>query len=182
MMCDECGIRPAKIHLTTITNEIKSERNLCPVCMAKYQKKLPSIDFSNLAGILSGFIEKTAGNKLEGDTEEHGELCCQFCGTTYKEFKKTGMLGCAECYNAFKRPLEELLLRIHGNAQHAGRIPGGAKNNVSIRMNIDRMKQLLAKAIADEEYEEAATLRDGIRALKSQLEPEETIEEESKHE
>ena len=53
MMCEECGIRPAKFHLMTITNDERTERNLCSVCMAKYQKQLPGIDFSNLAGILN---------------------------------------------------------------------------------------------------------------------------------
>ena len=43
MMCEECGIRPAKFHLMTITNDERIERNLCPVCMAKYQKQLPGI-------------------------------------------------------------------------------------------------------------------------------------------
>lgn len=38
-------------------------------------------------------------------------------------------------------------------------------------MNIDRLRQDLVKAIAAEEYEEAARLRDQIRALKQQLEP-----------
>ena len=31
MMCEECGIRPAKFHLMTITNDVRTERNLCPV-------------------------------------------------------------------------------------------------------------------------------------------------------
>ena len=57
MMCDECGIRPAQFHLTTISGEEKTERNLCPVCMAKYQKQLPGIDFSNLAGILNNILD-----------------------------------------------------------------------------------------------------------------------------
>ena len=47
----------------------------------------------------------------------------------------------------------------------------GVKSDVSIRMNIDRLRQDLVKAIAAEEYEEAARLRDQIRALKQQLEP-----------
>ena len=29
MMCDECGVRPANIHLTTFVNGEKQERNLC---------------------------------------------------------------------------------------------------------------------------------------------------------
>ncbi len=63
MMCEECGIRPAKFHLMTITNDERAERNLCPVCMAKYQKQLPGIDFSNLAGILNSILENHAGRR-----------------------------------------------------------------------------------------------------------------------
>ena len=57
MMCEDCGIRPAKFHLMTIINGDRVERNLCPICMAKHQKQIPGIDFSNLAGILNSILE-----------------------------------------------------------------------------------------------------------------------------
>ena len=169
MMCEECGIRPAKFHLMTITNDEKTERNLCPVCMAKYQKQLPGIDFSNLAGILNSILDGSTGKQKEPEDASIGELACEQCGMTYAEFQKCGMLGCADCYKTFKAPLDSLLQRIHGNTQHAGRIPGSVRSGVSIRLNIDRLKQRLQKAIAEEEYEQAAKLRDSIRALNAQL-------------
>lgn len=169
MMCEECGIRPAKFHLMTITNDERTERNLCAVCMAKYQKQLPGIDFSNLAGILNGILDKTIGKQAEPVDDGMGDVTCEQCGMTYAEFQKCGMLGCAGCYKTFKTPLDALLQRIHGNTQHAGRIPGSVRSGVSIRMNIDRLKQRLQKAIAEEEYEQAAKLRDSIRALNAQL-------------
>ncbi len=169
MMCEECGIRPAKFHLMTITNDERTERNLCPVCMAKYQKQLPGIDFSNLAGILNGILDGVTGKQKEPEDEALNELACEQCGMTYAEFQKCGMLGCANCYKTFKAPLDSLLQRIHGNTQHAGRIPGSVRSGVSIRLNIDRLKQRLQKAIAEEEYEQAAKLRDSIRALNAQL-------------
>jgi protein arginine kinase activator len=89
---------------------------------------------------------------------------------TYGEFQKCGMLGCAACYQAFKTPMTALLQRVHGNTQHAGRVPGGVHSGTSIRMNIDRLRQKLQKAIEDEEYEQAAKLRDTIRTLTAQLE------------
>jgi len=169
MMCEECGIRPAKFHLMTITNDERTERNLCSVCMAKYQKQLPGIDFSNLAGILNNILEGSVGRQKEPADEAVAALTCEQCGMTYAEFQKCGMLGCAGCYKTFKTPLDSLLQRIHGNTQHAGRIPGSVRSGVSIRLNIDRLKQRLQKAIADEEYEQAAKLRDSIRALNAQL-------------
>ena len=169
MICEECGIRPAKFHLMTIMNDERTERNLCPVCMAKYQKQLPGIDFSNLAGILNSILDSRPGKEREKVDESLGALTCEQCGMTYAEFQKCGMLGCANCYKTFKAPLDALLQRIHGNTQHAGRIPGSVRSGVSIRMNIDRLKQRLQKAIAEEEYEQAAKLRDSIRALNAQL-------------
>ena len=170
MMCEDCGIRPAKIHLMTIINGDRVERNLCPTCMAKHQKQIPGIDFSNIAGILNSILEgKNAEEQARQDAEYEGYVCEQ-CGMTYQEFQKLGMLGCANCYQAFKTPMTALLQRVHGNTQHAGRVPGGVHSGTSIRMNIDRLKQKLQRAIADEEYEQAAKLRDSIRALTIQLE------------
>ena len=170
MMCEDCGVRPAKFHLTTIINGDRVERNLCPACMAKHQKQLPGIDFSNLAGLLSSILEGRNAAEQEQRETEYEDLVCEQCGMTYAEFQKGGMLGCANCYRAFKVPLTSLLQRVHGNTQHAGRVPGGVRSGVSIRMNIDRLKEKLQQAVADEEYEQAAKLRDAIRALNIQLE------------
>lgn len=175
MMCEECGERAATFHLTTISGGEKVEKNLCPACMAKYQKKLPGMDLGNLAGMLAGIMNAAAAPVKK---QEAGEeipdaaqgLVCDHCGTAYVTFQKTGMLGCAKCYEAFSEPLEQMLHRIHGNVQHTGKVPEGGRNDVSIRLKIDRLKQQLVKAIADEAYEDAATYRDQIRALNQQLE------------
>lgn len=175
MMCEECGERAATFHLTTISGGEKVEKNLCPSCMAKYQKKMPGIDFGNLAGMLAGIMNAAAKPQQEHSAASEeipaaSGLMCPHCGTTYESFQKTGMLGCARCYEAFAEPLEQMLHRIHGNVQHTGKVPSGVKSDVSIRLKIDRLKQQLVKAIADEAYEDAATYRDQIRALNLQLE------------
>jgi protein arginine kinase activator len=138
--------------------------------MAKHQKQIPGIDFSNLAGILNSILESRNAEEQARQEEEYEGYVCDQCGMTYAEFQKCGMLGCANCYQAFKTPMAALLQRVHGNTQHAGRVPGGVHSGTSIRMNIDRLKQKLQKAVADEEYEQAAKLRDAIRALSIQLE------------
>ena len=40
MMCEECGVNPAVFHFVTIRNDERTERNLCPACMAKYKKQV----------------------------------------------------------------------------------------------------------------------------------------------
>jgi protein arginine kinase activator len=170
MMCEDCGIRPAKFHLMTIINGDRVERNLCPTCMAKHQKQLPGIDFSSLAGILNSILNGRDEETQEREDAEYESCVCEQCGMTYSEFQKCGMLGCANCYQAFRAPLTTMLQRVHGNTQHAGRVPAGIHSGVSIRMNIERLKQKLQRAVADEEYEQAAKYRDAIRALNAQLE------------
>ena len=170
MMCEDCGINPAVFHFVAICNGEKTERNLCPDCMAKYKRELPGIDIQNLAGILNNLIEGKTSSRRETLDPETAAITCEQCGMTYAEFRKGGMVGCAACYDAFREPMTALLQRIHGNTQHAGRIPGGVHSGVSIRMNIDRLRQQLKKAVNAEEYEQAAKLRDAIRALTNQLE------------
>lgn len=168
MMCEDCGVNPAVFHFVAVTNDEKTERNLCPTCMAKYKKQLPGLDIKNLAGILNNLLDGKSSKKEEIDPET-AAITCEQCGMTYGEFRKGGMVGCAECYHAFREPMTSLLQRIHGNTQHAGRVPGGVHSGVSIRISIDRLKQQLAKAVENEEYEQAAKFRDAIRALTAQL-------------
>ncbi len=169
MMCDECGIRPANIRLTTIVNGEKKERNLCSECLARNQRF--KMDFSTLAGHLSGLLDalKAGGGERE---EDMPDLQCTRCGMTYEKFRKTGMVGCAQCYSEFREPLQKLMSRVHGHTQHVGRVPGGEDNRLSMKLKVEKLRQQLSKAIADEEYEAAASLRDQIRALEAQLEKE----------
>ena len=168
MMCEDCGVNPAVFHFVAITNDERTEKNLCPGCMAKYKQQLPGLDIKNLAGILNNLLDGKGSKKEEIDPET-AAITCDQCGMTYGDFRKGGMVGCAECSHSFREPMTALLQRIHGNTQHAGRIPGGVHSGISIRMSIDRLKQQLQKAIENEEYEQAAKFRDAIRSLTAQL-------------
>lgn len=170
MICDECGVNNATIKLMTITGGQKTERHLCAECMNKMRGKFGAMDLSSLAGILSGLLQQAVKQQSPDEAAATAGLACPSCGQTYEAFKQTGFLGCAQCYQAFREPLEIMLKRVHGHAQHCGRVPGGQAGGVSIKLNIDHLKQQLGRAIAEEEYEEAARLRDQIRSLKSQLE------------
>jgi len=169
MMCDDCGLRPASIRLTTIKGGEKQEKNLCSSCMEKLKTNMPELDITNLAGLLSGFFQGAKKAKAE---ENVPDITCLRCGMTYESFRKTGLMGCADCYTHFREPLEKLILSIHGTTQHTGRVPGGIAKRVSLQASIDQLKGKLVEAIAAEEYEEAARLRDQIRLLKQSLEAE----------
>lgn len=170
MMCDECGIRPATIRLTTIVNGEKKDRNLCSECLSRAQTL--HHDFTNLAGHLNGLLDALKSGISSGiakNEEKIPDIECSQCGTTYESFHKSGLLGCAHCYEDFRSALENMLSRTQGHTQHVGRAPGGADSLLSIKLKIDRMRQELSRAVAQEEYEAAAKLRDEIRLLQNRL-------------
>ena len=171
MMCDECGIRPATIRITTIVNGEKRDRNLCSECMANSQRFKK--DFSNLAGHLNGLLDalKSGASKSE---EPIPEIECSRCGTTYEQYRKSGLVGCAQCYSDFREPLQAMMSRVHGHTQHVGRIPGGADQQLSMKLKLEKLRQELKQAIRQEEYETAAILRDQIRTLNALIEREAT--------
>ena len=93
------------------------------------------------------------------------EITCPRCGETYAEFQKTGMLGCAECYTAFRKELTPLITRVQGRAQHAGRRPPVSEEEQARQTRMEELRTLMEAAVAEENFEEAARLRDELRAM-----------------
>lgn len=169
IMCDECGERPANIHLTTIVDGEKKDFNLCSECLAR--KKELSVDFGAIASRLSKMIRQKQEKAAESESETPiPDISCAQCGTTYAQFRASGRLGCAQCYEAFRQPLTEWMDHTYGASKHIGRASGGVACAVSLRMQLEKLRRRQKRAIADEAYEEAALLRDQIRALSAEME------------
>ena len=166
MQCQDCNKREAVIHLTQIVNNEKVVLNLCKICAEKrgFHSPFEQNPFP-LADIVSGMVG-SKGQKF--DKEGKGglaDLKCPNCGLTFGEFGQIGRLGCAECYNAFRGELTTLLRRIHGSAEHRGLVPEtGGEELESIREE-RHLRDELKLAIAEENFEKAARLRDRIREL-----------------
>jgi protein arginine kinase activator len=93
------------------------------------------------------------------------EIKCPRCGFTQADFKKSGRLGCPECYKTFAEGLEGLLKTMHKGTRHAGKVPEALRES---REQADRLKSLqkkLDKAIKEEDFEQAAQLRDELKQL-----------------
>jgi len=90
---------------------------------------------------------------------ELAEMFCPDCGIKFMEFRAGGRLGCPQDYWVFSKGLMPLLQRYHGTTRHVGkqaRRHEGAMDRL-------RLRTRLREAIAREEYEEAARLRDMLR-------------------
>ncbi len=167
MLCERCGKRPATVHVTRIVNEEKSELHVCAECAAQEQQELgfPAEPIHHLLGELLNYEDWFAGR---GRPVEAGARC-RGCGLTFKQFTRSGLLGCARCYEEFASRLDPLLQRMHGATSHRGKVPRRQGGALSLRRQAESLRQQLEEAVAAEEYERAARLRDQIRELERQL-------------
>src|SRR3989338_6122569 len=116
MLCDICQKKQATVHLTEIVDEVMAELNLCEECAREKSIKMEQqFSLADLIGGLSDFGK-------QAEDLEKVRLSCQSCGLTYENFRKTGRLGCSDCYISFKRYLVSLLKKIHGSSQHLGKV------------------------------------------------------------
>ena len=90
---------------------------------------------------------------------------------TYEDFRKVGRLGCAQCYQTFRRSLGSLLKRIHGSPIHLGKSPSRLVKPAKVKTELAELKKKLSRAIEQEEFEDAAKWRDQIRRLEQPDQP-----------
>ena len=89
---------------------------------------------------------------------------CTYCSMTLEDFRATGRLGCSRCYSTFEPRLRDLLRQVQGSAKHVGRRYVPPEPDVLERATtIGELRDRLRRAIENEDFEVAATLRDKIR-------------------
>ena len=156
--CDKCD-RPATVFMTEIIDGQKIEKHLCDECaMAEGITIKASVPISQL---LEDFILQS-----QTGAEELAELKCDVCELTFSEFRKRGVLGCPHDYDAFESALRPLLEHAQeGASQHTGKVPHRAGSRQKKQNALLRLRAELKSAIAAENYERAAALRDQIKEL-----------------
>jgi len=92
---------------------------------------------------------------------------CQRCGFTLDDFQKVGRLGCPDCYRAFSGEIAQRLPSMHKGQVHAGYVPAGLVKQQALRNELSDLEAGLAAAIAEEDFEKAAQLRDRIAEVKN---------------
>jgi protein arginine kinase activator len=161
--CEQCGTRPSSVHLTQIVDGEVTTLHLCEVCAEeKGVQTSASVGDLPLAGLLGGLGKDAAAALVSGPDAG----TCPACGAGLQDFRDTGRLGCAHCYETFETQLRDLLRRVHGSSHHAGEVyMSPATASADRPQQLAHLRDQLQRAVEAENFELCAELRDRIRAL-----------------
>lgn len=165
MICQSCGKKNAVTHIKQIVNGEIQEYYLCADCAAK-------LGYGSLLGGFSLNIGDLIGSVLGEGTRRSSnvtETRCPCCGCTFSDIVRSGRVGCAQCYDVFRDRLLPSIQRIHGNTHHVGCVPVTASKKAQQSARLEEVRKKLAQAIEKENFEEAVTLRDEIRAMEDEV-------------
>lgn len=161
--CDQCD-QPATHHSVEIIKGQKIEKHLCDQHAAQEGMAIQAVSaHTPINELLTSFVKMHSGASTQQD------LVCESCGLTFSQFREHSLLGCPQCYTAFEAMLSPLIERAHeGGTHHMGKVPRRAGPGEQRQADLLRLRKRLAEAVAAENYELAAKLRDDLRKFEEQ--------------
>lgn len=185
MKCEKCGKNEANTYYKETINGQTREMHLCAGCAhemqlgGSFQNAFAGVAqaFQDFDGFFSDPFHSMLGggfgtmwNEMmglpAGAARKLGtERKCPTCGMTESELRRTGRAGCPDCYHAFEDILAPYIRQVHGADTHLGSAPQGAAQQPETPRPVESLKAKLQEAVQNENYEEAARLRDEIRRL-----------------
>ena len=161
MLCSNCKTNNANFFYTQSINGKENSIALCKQCAAK-----KGIGTGMVSPLFTSFFTNVKTQNTEATAKK-----CTLCALTFNDILSMGKVGCPECYNTFKKELDSTIRSIHGTAKHIGNSPLCSTETAIVQKELSEeeiLRDKLASAIKDENYEEAAVLRDKIKALKGE--------------
>ncbi len=154
--CDLCGKREPTITVRQVSKDGRTtELAICGECAR--QRGFTAVE--KLRRKSDALLAELKGRVEEQDKK----IICERCKMSFAEFKRRGKLGCAECYRAFAEQLKPLIRRLHNAVQHIGKSPQQGRKRAQEKLQIQRLRAELEKAIKEENYERAAVIRDQLK-------------------
>lgn len=163
MHCQICKKNQATIHLTEITDGIRTEMHLCETCA--HENGVAAKSQLSVNELLNNLLAtQPTDEDLFGAAEE--AISCPQCGFTLEQFTKEAVLGCPYDYEVFEKSLLPLIEKAHnGRTTHCGKAPSKTSTDTKKQIELLTLQQKLDTAVKNEDYELAAELRDKINQM-----------------
>ncbi len=151
MLCENCGKRPAQTFVKAVNGK-ELHVQLCPECFRALYPEKESTAFSALAGAM------------------REDTVCPVCGTSFAQFRKSGLLGCAGCYQAFREALSATVRGMQGKLYHTGKRPEQQTEEGYDRMRAyvtrrEALREQLERAVREHDFAAARKLEKALRTL-----------------
>lgn len=166
MKCSHCNHNEANTHYKRIVNGVKEEMYLCEECA----RELGIMDFEPFS--MDSFFGGLLGAGASALNALTGIDRCPSCGSTLNDIVNSGKLGCAQCYSKFEDKLAPSIEKIHGNTKHVGKnvtytesVSDPVSDEQCSADTVDTLKEELRLAIKEQRFEDAAVIRDKIKAI-----------------
>ncbi len=153
MLCQRCKKNIATVNHVEIINGNKFEGHFCAMCYAE------------LAGDLNSKASNFLWTDPFGEQEAYAEMVCPECGARYSDYEKTGLVGCANCYTAFRDRLLPAIERIQGKSVHVGQSSGN-KDEMGLHRLLKDLQEQLETALKERRYNDASILNRRIDDIK----------------
>lgn len=175
MLCEKCKKKEATVFYEETINGSSRSYSLCSDCADEMQE-------SGELTLHKGFFGTSSiGSLTDGlfgglftipDTVRTSRKLCPLCHASLESLKRSGRVGCPRCYDTFADELRGSIRAIHGAVKHVGKSPkkreAAQAPQAETNTHLDTLKVELKAAIAEENFEKAAALRDEIRAIEKE--------------
>ena len=149
MLCQHCKKNTATHNRVVIIGDKKFESHLCADCYLSMFGEL------NSKGDILG--------EITGEPLVHTKRC-PVCGTTFSDYERTGLWGCASCYDVFKDSLLPVIGRIHGKTEHVGKA-GTNSDEHGLHRRLKALQEQLETALREKRFNDADELNRRIYAI-----------------
>jgi protein arginine kinase activator len=165
MLCESCQEKQATVHVTQIVNGKVEKHHLCQGCAEAKGLEIQTeqLDLGGMLQTLKEQLEQLKDHAAPGHLSGAG--ACPACGTTRTEILKRGRMGCDRCYEAFAAEMLPVIVSLQHSDQHLGKVPRRASDRIKASVDVARLRRELDRAVAAEQYEKAALLRDEIQSV-----------------
>ena len=155
--CDRCD-RPAEVHEIDPINGVAV--HLCREHALEAGFQLPEPTAAKVYSQIGSTMQ------IQISTGRERTASCKTCGSTFARFRKSGLLGCPDCYTNFDQKLDGIIARSQNKASaHVGRVPEQDASLVDRHARRRTLLEEIERAVASEQYERAAMLRDKLQTL-----------------
>ncbi len=167
MKCQKCD-KPATFHITELADGKPREIHLCEEHARAYLSHGMDAteEVENLAAVFAQQLAEQGIGQAAKELSQLDKKKCPYCGGTFYDFREKGRLGCPHDYTFFSGQLEPLLVNIHGETEHVGKVPSHGPDSSRDRTELLRLRREMDEAVSQEKYEEASRIRDEIKRIK----------------